>query len=64
MALYSFSTDLRIRCAADYKSVFDGALFKVHQPILFLAKLTEQPNSRLGIVVAKKKCVVRMKEIE
>ncbi|MFW1675901.1 ribonuclease P protein component, partial [Acinetobacter baumannii] len=25
MALYSFSTDLRIRCAADYKSVFDGA---------------------------------------
>lgn len=56
MALYSFSTDLRIRCAADYKSVFDGALFKVHQPhFLFLAKLTEQPNSRLGIVVAKKK---------
>jgi len=56
MALYSFSTDLRIRCAADYKSVFDGALFKVHQPhFLFLAKFTEQPNSRLGIVVAKKK---------
>ncbi|MFH3840508.1 ribonuclease P protein component [Acinetobacter baumannii] len=56
MALYSFSTDLRIRCAADYKSVFDGALFKVHQPhFLFLAKLTEQPNSRFGIVVAKKK---------
>ena len=56
MALYSFSTDLRIRCAADYKSVFDGALFKVHQPhFLFLAKLTEQPKSRLGIVVAKKK---------
>ena len=56
MALYSFSTDRRVRCAADYKSVFDGALFKVHQPhFLFLAKLTEQPNSRLGIVVAKKK---------
>jgi len=56
MTLYSFSTDVRIRCAADYKSVFDGALFKVHQPhFLFLAKLTEQPNSRLGIVVAKKK---------
>ena len=56
MALYSFGTESRIRCAADYKSVFDGALFKVHQPhFLFLAKLTEQPNSRLGIVVAKKK---------
>lgn len=56
MTLYNFSTDVRIRCAADYKSVFDGALFKVHQPhFLFLAKLTEQANSRLGIVVAKKK---------
>ena len=56
MTLYNFSTDVRIRCAADYKSVFDGALFKVHQPhFLFLAKLTEQPKSRLGIVVAKKK---------
>ena len=54
--LYGFSTEVRIRCAADYKSVFDGALFKVHQPhFLFLAKLTEQPQSRLGIVVAKKK---------
>ncbi|HQV25362.1 MAG TPA: ribonuclease P protein component [Acinetobacter sp.] len=56
MALYSFGTEYRIRCAADYKSVFDGVLFKVHQPhFLFLAKITEQPNSRLGIVVAKKK---------
>ena len=54
--IYGFSTDVRIHSAADYKSVFDGALFKVHQPhFLFLAKYTEQPNSRLGIVVAKKK---------
>ena len=54
--LYGYSTDVRIHCAADYKSVFDGALFKVHQPhFLFLAKISEQPNSRLGIVVAKKK---------
>lgn len=54
--LYGFSTDVRLRCAADYKSVFDGALFKVHQPhFLFLAKHSEQPKSRLGIVVAKKK---------
>lgn len=56
MTLYNFSPEVRIRCAADYKSVFDGALFKVHQPhFLFLAKCTEQPKSRLGIVVAKKK---------
>ncbi len=56
MTLYSFGTELRIRCAADYKSVFDGALFKVHQThFLFLAKHSEQPNGRLGIVVAKKK---------
>ena len=56
MTLYSFSPEVRIRCAADYKGVFDGALFKVHQPhFLFLAKCTEQPKSRLGIVVAKKK---------
>ncbi len=56
MALYSFGIESRIRTATDYKSVFDGALFKVHQPhFLFLAKLTEQQNSRLGLVVAKKK---------
>ena len=56
MSLYSFSPSVRIRCAADYKCVFDGALFKVHQPhFLFLAKVSEQPYSRLGIVVAKKK---------
>lgn len=56
MSFYSFGTELRLRCAADYKGVFDGALFKVHQPhFLFLAKISEQPNSRLGLVVAKKK---------
>ena len=55
MALYSFGIESRIRCAADYKSVFDGALLKCTSPFPFLAKLTEQPNSRLGIVVAKKK---------
>ena len=56
MSLYSFSPEVRIHCAADYKDVFDGALFKVHQPhFIFLAKVTEQPKSRLGIDVAKKK---------
>ncbi|AOA59793.1 ribonuclease P protein component [Acinetobacter larvae] len=56
MTLYHFSTALRLRCAADYKSVFEGALFKVHQPhFLFLATPSKQQNSRLGLVVAKKK---------
>ena len=56
MPIYNFSPEVRIRCAADYKGVFDGALFKVHQPhFLFLAKCTEQSQSRLGIIVAKKK---------
>ena len=54
--LYGFGAELRLRCAADYKGVFDGALLKVHQPhFLFLAKPSELPNSRLGLVVAKKK---------
>lgn len=54
--LCGYSTEVRLRCAADYKGVFDDALFKVHQPhFLFLAKHSELPNSRLGLVVAKKK---------
>lgn len=56
MTLYNFSTEVRLRCAADYKCVFDDALFKVHQPhFLFLARPTKQAKSRLGIIVAKKK---------
>ncbi|EPF81712.1 ribonuclease P protein component [Acinetobacter rudis] len=56
MPLYSFGTERRLRCAADFKGVFDGALLKVHQPhFLFLATINKQPNSRLGLVVAKKK---------
>ncbi len=56
MPLYSFGTELRLRCAADFKGVFDGALLKVHQPhFLFLATVEKKPNSRLGLVVAKKK---------
>ncbi|SNQ30184.1 ribonuclease P protein component [Acinetobacter apis] len=56
MRLYSFSTERRIRCASDYKCVFDDALLKVHQPhFLFLAIFSKQDTSRLGIIVAKKK---------
>ena len=55
MTLYGFSTDVRIRCAADYKSVFDGALFKsASTPISYFWQKFRQP-CRLGIVVAKKK---------
>ncbi len=65
MALYSFSTDRRVRCAADYKSVFDGALFKVHQPHFYF--LQNSPNSLIAVwvlLLLRKKCGVRMKEIE
>lgn len=56
MTDYRFSAKLRIRCAADYKCVFDDALLKVHQPhFLFLANWSKQQNSRLGVIVAKKK---------
>lgn len=56
MTLYSFSTEVRLRCAADYQGVFNGALFKVHQShFLFLAKPSEHAKSRLGVIVAKKK---------
>lgn len=66
MALYSFGIESRnFVVLADYKSVFDWRTFQGHQPhFLFLAKLTEQPNSRLGIVVLlKRKYVVLMNEI-
>lgn len=56
MTLYSFTDAQRLRCAADFKAVFDAALFKVHQPsFLFLAIPTSLQSSRLGLVVAKKK---------
>lgn len=55
MTLYSFGTEKRIRCAADYKSVFDDALLKVHQPHFLFLAIRSQEQSRLGIIVAKKK---------
>jgi ribonuclease P protein component len=56
MTLYCFTDAQRLRCAADFKAVFDAALFKVHQPsFLFLAIPTSLQSSRLGLVVAKKK---------
>ncbi len=56
MTLYRFSETQRLSCAADFKAVFDAALFKVHQPsFLFLAIPSALQSSRLGLVVAKKK---------
>ncbi|MDO4223055.1 MAG: ribonuclease P protein component [Acinetobacter sp.] len=56
MTLYGFGKNLRLNCANDFKDVFDDAQLKVHQPgFLCLAKLTTLPQSRLGLVVAKKK---------
>lgn len=56
MTLFCFGQAQRLKCAADFKGVFDGALFKVHQPsFLFLAIPTNTTQSRIGLVVAKKK---------
>lgn len=54
---YSFSKDVRLRCAKDYQGVFNYTLFKVHQPcFLLLATANAQIDShRIGLVVAKKK---------
>ncbi|MFB2539173.1 MULTISPECIES: ribonuclease P protein component [unclassified Acinetobacter] len=56
MPLYPFGKDARLRCAKDYQGVFNHTLFKVHQPcFLVLATTRTQGQSRLGLVVAKKK---------
>lgn len=56
MTLYCFGRAQRLNCAADFKGVFDAALFKVHQPsFLLLAIPSSLQSSRLGLVVAKKK---------
>ena len=56
MTLLGFARHQRLCCAADFKGVFDVALFKVHQPtFLLLAIPTQLRNGRIGLVVAKKK---------
>jgi ribonuclease P protein component len=57
MVSFSFSADLRLLQSSDFKSVFDGALFKVHQPSLMLLAIpsTNQNHARIGLVIAKKK---------
>lgn len=52
---YNFTKALRLLCAADFKPVFDNAPFRAsHQYFLILARLNNQAQPRLGLVMAKK----------
>lgn len=52
---YSFSKELRLLQAKDYKSVFDHAPLKVsNKTVLFLARPNGENRARLGLVIAKK----------
>lgn len=58
MTLFAFAPKCRLLTATDFKVVFDHALYKVHQPgflILATTRNAEYSQSRIGIVVAKKK---------
>ena len=55
MAEHRFTRDFRLLSPADFKSVFDGAKHKVScRYILMLAIKQQTPQTRLGMVVAKK----------
>ncbi|HSC66824.1 MAG TPA: ribonuclease P protein component, partial [Cellvibrio sp.] len=52
---FRFTKSLRLLCAADFKPVFDDAPFRAsHQYFLILARLNQQTEPRLGLVMAKK----------
>ena len=52
---FSFSRDVRLCSAADFKQVFDKTDIKVACPqLLILAKDNGLEHARLGLVVAKK----------
>lgn len=52
---FSFSRDIRLCSAADFKQVFDKTDIKVSSPqLLILAKDNGLQHPRLGLVVAKK----------
>ena len=59
MLSFGFSAELRLLQASDFKSVFDGALYKVHQPSFMLLAVPSTNQSlshaRIGLVIAKKK---------
>lgn len=52
---YRFSKQQRLLTSRDFKSVFDGAAFKVsHRLLLLLALPNTEATARLGVVVSKK----------
>lgn len=58
MTMFTFQPASRLLQASDFKGVFDHAFYKVHQPsflLLATKRTTAGPQSRVGIVVAKRK---------
>lgn len=58
MTSFTFQPECRLLKAADFKAVFDHAMYKVHQPgfmLLAIQRSAESSQSRIGIVVAKRK---------
>ncbi len=63
MLSFGFSAKLRLLQASDFKAVFDGALYKVHQSgFMLLAVPSTNPethqsldHARIGLVIAKRK---------
>ncbi len=55
MLTFGFSAKLRLLQAADFKNVFDSALYKVHQPAFMLLAISHPDHPRLGLVIAKRK---------
>lgn len=52
---FEFSRQRRLLTAGDYRRVFEKAQFKVSdQHLLILARPGQSPQSRLGLVIAKK----------
>lgn len=51
----TFGKSKRLLTAGQYRAVFDDATFKVsHRNLLLLARSNDNPQSRLGLVIAKK----------
>lgn len=61
MLSYCFSAQLRLLEASDFKSVFDGAIYKVHQSGFMLLAVPRPDDdgslshARIGLVIAKRK---------
>jgi len=57
MADAGFPRRVRLLTARDYKSVFDDAPFRASsQELLVLARRSDHPHARMGVVVSKKNC--------